>query len=78
MTGKPCDDVFIFFPFQGAGGVDQPPAGLQVWERVLQDFALQGGEPREVARAQPPLDLGIARQGSGSRAGRVDQDAVEL
>src|SRR5665213_1421674 len=70
--------VFVFFPFERTGGIDQLAAGLQVWKRLFQDLALHIGEPRQVGLAQPPFDLGIARQGSGSRARRVDQNSVEL
>src|SRR5258706_4857917 len=39
-------NVFVFFPFQRTGGVDQPPAGLQTIERPLEDLALQLSEAR--------------------------------
>ena len=75
---KPCNDVFIFFPFERTGGVDQPPAGLQVWERAARGFCAADRRNAAGRRAQPPLDLGIARQRAGSGAGRVHQDPVEL
>ena len=71
------DDVFIFFPFERTCGIDQPSAGLQVRKRLSRIFRWRR-ETRQVALAQPPLDLGIARQRAGSRAGRIDQNPIEF
>src|SRR5438105_3510700 len=48
---------------RGAGGGEQ--------------FALQGGERRQVALAQPPLQLGVLANRSGGAARRVEQHGGE-
>ena len=75
---KSLYDVFVLFPFQRTGGVDQPPSGLQIPERPLEDLTLQLGETRQIGQTQPPLDLGIPRQRSCAGARGVHQDPIEL
>ena len=70
--------VAVLFIFERAGGVDDPAAGLHEAARLIEDFALAGGENIGVAGLQSPLDLGIAAQGAGAGAGGVDQNAVEF
>ena len=47
LPASPATDVFIFFPFERTGGVDQPAAGLQVWRaRVSRILRCSSGEAR--------------------------------
>lgn len=72
-----CKDCFIFFRFQGAGGVQQPPAGREASERSGEDRALARGLACEVGGLEARLQLGIARQRSGAAAWNVAEDEVE-
>ncbi len=70
--------VLIFFSFERAGRVDQPPIRAQNFERILEHLPLTVLESGQILDFQPPLDLRIMRQRACSRARRVQQNAIEL
>src|SRR5271157_4809641 len=71
------DHRFILFRLQRTGGIDHQAAGRQGRARVGQQGGLAAMEIVELGGSEPPLDFGVAPQGSGARARRVEQDAVE-
>ncbi len=68
----------IFFRFDGAGGIDEEASRLEDGEGVFENQALAVGEVSKISRSEAPLDFRIAAERSGARAGRVNQNAVEL
>ncbi len=60
-----------------AGAVDQPATGLRQTRRRLEQPCLEGDELVAVLRRFRPGDVGVAADGPGGAAGRVEQHGVE-
>ena len=71
------DRLLAFFRFQRTGAVDQRPARLEQRDRLLQQPLLQRRQGGDVGFLPQPGDVGMAADGAGRGAGRIDQDAVE-
>ena len=71
-------DFPILLGFQRAGGVDQQPIGRQAVKSVCQEGFLLLREILKVLGAETPLDVRVASQSSGTGAGGINEDAVEL
>jgi hypothetical protein len=71
-------DILIFLTFERAGGVHEEPAGREVFQSAGQKPALQLRQRGEVSGFDAPADLGVTSKGAGSRAGGVDENAIEF
>ena len=69
--------LLAFFRLQRTGAIDQRPARLQQRDRPLQQPLLQRRQRGDIGLLPQPGDVGMAADGAGRGAGRVDQDAVE-
>src|SRR5271168_3189830 len=74
---KVADDGFILLRFKGTGAVDQRAAWLQERDGAVDQSALQGCELDDVGCAFEPWHVGMAADGSGRGARRIEQDRVE-
>src|SRR5271157_1413633 len=77
VGGNRCDDGFVLFGLQRAGGVDQNSAGSQDLERLFEEGRLAPVQVVEIGGDEAPLDLGIAAKRAGAGTGSVEEDAVE-
>ena len=71
-----CNDLLTFFGLQRAGAIDQRPAGFKQCDRLLQQPLLQRGQRADIGFLPQPGHVGMAADGAGRGAGRIDQDAV--
>ena len=71
------DDVFAFFGFEGASGVNEVAAGGELVQARPEDSGLSGLEIRQIGRFKAPLDFGIARKRTGAGTGDIGQDTLE-
>lgn len=71
------DHEFVLFLFERARGINQTATGAQMLEGLTEESHLLGVQFRQIGWLKPPLDLGVAAEGSGARAGRVHQDPIE-
>jgi hypothetical protein len=71
-------DGFVFFAFDGAGGVDEASGGAEIFERHGEKRRLQGLERGEPIGREAPADFRMARESAGAGAGSVDEDAIEI
>lgn len=67
----------ILFLLQRAGGINGAAARRELPQRSPQNGDLPGMKFVQVFRPEPPLDLGIASEGAGSRTWHVGQDAIK-
>ena len=71
------DDVGSFLRLERAGAVDQGAARLGDLGRPGDEAPLQRRERGNVGRALEPGNVGMAADGAGRRAGRIEQHRVE-
>ncbi|MOA34600.1 hypothetical protein D3C78_1559830 [compost metagenome] len=60
-----------------AGGVEQHAADFQGRPQGIQQLALQGGQGGDVVGLAGQLDVRMATDHPGGRAGRIEEDALE-
>src|SRR5688572_17611180 len=72
-----CGDVFVLFRLARACGIDERAASLDQAGCSGEQFPLHRRELWQIARHPPPLDVGVATYRTETRAGGVDQYAVE-
>lgn len=75
---KSRNDVLVLGLEQTAGGVDQPPAFFYQPGSRTENRRLFGVEFGNALRRLPPLQIGVAAQGTKAGTRRVDQHAIEL
>ena len=82
LRAVPCGDSvynpFVFFWFNGAGGINQQAAWLQNLQRMLEDQALASGKVNQIGWLKAPFNFRIAAERSGARTGGVHQNAIKL
>src|SRR5271170_1837507 len=78
FSGDFLDDELVLFHFERARGVNQAAAGTEMLQRLTEERYLLGVEVEQIARLEAPLDLGIAAEGAGAGARRVDQHAIKV
>ena len=66
-----------FLRLERAGAVDEGAARPGQLDRAREQPALQGGERGDVGLALEPGNVGMAADGAGRRAGRIEQHRVE-
>ena len=71
------DDVFVFFFFQRAGGIDQAASGSDLGHGRPKDRELPRLQITKILRCEPPFDFGIAGECPGAGAGHVCENAIE-
>ena len=71
------DRLHALVRLERTGAVDDEPARPRELDRAASSSALQGGERRDVLFALQPGDVGMAADGAGRGAGRVEQHGVE-
>ena len=71
------DDVGAFLRLERAGAIDQRAARLGELGGVGEEPALQRGERGDVGLPLEPGDIGMAADGAGRGAGRIEQNRVE-
>ncbi len=77
--GKEGADLFaVLFRQDGAGGVEQGTAALQLAPEGIENPALQLGQLANVLITAQPLDVGVTADNAGGGAGGIQQNAVEL
>ena len=72
------DLVHVFIGIDGAGAVDQDPAGADQGRRILQDLTLQRDQAGDFLVGHGQADLRLPGQKSETTAGNVGQDQVSL
>lgn len=70
------DEVLVLGAVDGAGGVDDAPAGADEGCGALEQLALKRHEALEDVRLQEEATVGPAAQGAEFRARGIDEDAV--
>ena len=73
---KGADLVAVFRRQYRAGDVGDPAARLDQGRGAIEHLDLVLQPDLERARAHPPLGVGVAPPGAGSRAGRIDQHQI--
>ena len=71
------DDRLAFLGLERADRIDQRAAGLQPVGGAVEQPRLQLGAAGDDLRAGAVEHFGMAAEGAGRRAGRVEQDRVE-
>ena len=71
------DDRFIFLRLKRTGAVNERPAGLGQSECAIEQAALQPGELDDVLGIFEPRHVGMAANGPGRGARRVEEHAIE-
>lgn len=71
------DGLLAFLRFQRTGAIDQRAAGLEQAHTFLQQPLLQRVERAEIGFVLQPGDVGVAADGAGRHAGRVEKDRIE-
>ena len=78
MAGEERRDLRLaFLRLERAGAVDEQPAGLHQRGGAVEHLRLQRRERGDVLRLLQPGDVGMAADGAGRRAGRVEEHGVE-
>ena len=72
-----ADDLDAFLRLERAGAIDEDAAWLGQLDRLRDEPPLQSRERGDVGLALEPGDIGVAADGAGRRAGRIEQDGVE-
>lgn len=79
--GRRCEESFGLgfglLPQQRAGDVDKPTSGLHRAHGAARDLLLLHGEVGQIPEASTPFGVGVAPQGPGAEARRIDQHSVE-
>ena len=76
-ASKRRDLVLAFLRLERAGAIDQGAAGLDQLDRAVEQPPLQRGERGDVGFALEPGHVGMAADGAGRGAGRIEQHGVE-
>ena len=77
MLQKGRDDPLVFFRGEGAGGIDQPPAGPHGRCGILQDLLLSGGTQVDIVQAPAIQRLRLLAEHPLAGAGGVHQHSIK-
>src|SRR5690349_7751436 len=73
MTGQEAFGLALaFVGFERAGAIDQASAGFEQVRRLVEKAGLETRELADILRALGPGDVGMAPNGAGGGAGRVE------
>ena len=76
-AGKASELQLPLLGLERACAIDERAAGLEERRRALEHAGLEVGQRADVPRPLQPRNVGVAADGSGCRAWRVEEDSIE-